>query len=136
MTPTPASVEFTVDPAARLVRLVCVRDPTVVELATTMAAVLAHPEYRPTFSVLADCTAITIAPTSDYVRHFVSFMGVVHVDMKPVRWAQVVQPGSPFGMARMGGMLGAEDLVEYRVFTDVAAAERWLASPATEPEER
>jgi hypothetical protein len=27
----------------------------------------------------------------------------------------------------MGGALGAEDQLEYRVFTDVGRAERWLA---------
>ena len=137
MTRTLASVGFSVDPTAHLVRLVCVRDPTVVELATTIAGILAHPEYRPTFSFLADCTAIAIPPTPAYVRQFVSFMEAQRVELLPgVRWAQVVQPGGPFGMARIGGMLGAEKLVEYKVFTEVAAGERWLASPAIEPEER
>jgi hypothetical protein len=137
MTRTPASVGFSVEPAAHLVRLVCVRDPTVVELSTAIAGILADPEYRPTFSFLSDCTAIAITPTPNYVRQFVSFMEAQRVELlQGVRWAQVVQPGGPFGMARMGGMLGAEKLVEYKVFTEVAAGERWLASPPTESGDR
>jgi hypothetical protein len=121
------SVEFTVDPDARLVRLVCVRDPTLEELGKTIAAIIADPEYRPEFSFLADCTAVANAPTKDYVQRLVAFMGLQGAAVKGIRWAQVVQAGGTFGMARMGGMLGAEDLVDYQVFTDVPAAERWLA---------
>jgi hypothetical protein len=42
-------------------------------------------------------------------------------------WAHVVQAGASFGMAGMGGLLGAEKVMDYQIFTDVSEAERWLA---------
>jgi hypothetical protein len=121
------SMAFSVDSAARLVRLRAFRDHTFAELKATIAAVLADPEYRPGFSVLADCSAIMTAPTSEYVRGVVSLLATHAADMPGARWAQVVQPGATYGMARMAGFVGAEALGDYRVFSDVEEAERWLA---------
>jgi hypothetical protein len=124
------ALAFYVDPATRLVRLRGLRDPTLEELQGTIAAVLADPEYRPGFSVLADCSAIALPPTSEYVRGVVSLMSTHGAERHVTRWAQVVQPEAAYDMARMAGLLGAGELSDYRVFSDILEAERWLEQTA------
>ena len=127
------SVTFTVDTKAHLVRLVGTRDPTLNELGALGSAIVADHAYRPDFDFLADCTAIDEPPSAEYVHRFIDYLARNGDAMPKVRWAQVVQKGAAFGMARMAGIMGAESLCDYRVFSDVHTAEYWLAGMA-EPE--
>ncbi len=121
------ALEFSIHPQARLVRITYLADPTFDEFAATVRAIFAHPDFRPGMGVLADRSAILTPPTTEYVHRVVRFMGEFIPRHQVARWAQVASGPAAFGVARMGGALGAEDQVEYRVFTDVARAERWLA---------
>lgn len=121
------ALEFSIHPEARLVRITYRADPTFDEFADTVRAILAHPDFRPGMSVLADRSAIPTPPTTEYVQRVVRFMGEFVPRNQVARWAQVAAGPASFGVARMGGALGAEDQVDYRAFTDVARAERWLA---------
>jgi hypothetical protein len=121
------ALEFSIHPATRLVRITYLGDPTFDEFTATVRAIFAHPDFTPGMSVLADRSAITTPPTTEYVQRVVRFMGEFIPRRQLARWAQVASGPASFGVARMGGALGAEDQVDYRVFSDVARAERWLA---------
>lgn len=121
------ALEFSIHPGARLVRITYRADPAFDEFADTVRAIFAHPDFRPGMSVLADRSAIPTPPTTEYVQRVVRFMGEFVPRNQVSRWAQVASGPASFGVARMGGALGAEDQLEYRVFTDVGRAERWLA---------
>jgi hypothetical protein len=127
-------VSYSIDPAARLVRLHYDGSPTYREAVLLILGILSDADFRPGFDILADRRGIP-APTPQYVRSLIEFAKRHHL-LGESRFALVVDSPASFGMARMGQHIGDGLPTPIMIFEDLAEAEAWLGGGGRAETER
>jgi hypothetical protein len=125
------TMTYTIDSAARLVRLHNATTPTYAEWERCMLEVFADPAYEPGFAFLGDGRGLPPSE-ADMVRRTITFASAHRREFETSRWAVVVDTPAMYGMSRMGQSLGASYVAETRIFDSVEAAESWLLGKATQ----
>jgi hypothetical protein len=120
-------MSYSIDPAARLVRLRNETTPTYEEWEACMIAVFADPAFEPGFAFLGDGRGLPPSDT-EMVRRTVKFASGHKREFGRSRWAIVVDTPAMYGMSRMGQSLGKSLVAETRIFTNLEDAEAWLST--------
>jgi hypothetical protein len=123
------AMSYSIDPTARIVSICRDAMPTYEEWQRLMLDVLAHPDFRPGFSILVDVRG-HLAPPTDYVKRQVAFVAAHRDELGASKWAAVVDTPAMYGMSRMCTSLGSERTGETRIFATVEEAEAWLRAPS------
>lgn len=120
------AITYTIDPGPGIVTLLYQSDPDFETWRSTMEAVFADPAFRAGMSFLGDRRAISHPPERDYLRSIIKYMGRQGARVEGSRWATLVATAEDYGGVPLGQAFTEGDSIEVAVFTDPAAARRWL----------
>ena len=126
-------ISYSIDEAARIVRVVHSGDSPIEEYEAVLTAIFCSPLFQPGFAFLIDRRRFE-SPPAAFVRRLIEFLNQNRRSLAGARWAVVVESPAGYGMGRMGQMLaeGTGDAVTVCVFRDVGEAESWLRNPSPE----
>jgi hypothetical protein len=118
-------MSYSIDPTTGTVSLSRDTTPTYEEWERLMLDVLAHPDFRPGFSILVDVRG-HVAPSANYIKRQVAFVAAHLDELGESKWAAVVDSPAMYGMSRMCMSLGSKRTGETRIFATIEEAEAWL----------
>ena len=117
---------YDIDSAQNLVRVELFGCADDAEALEAIQSFIADPRFRPGMRILCDRSAPSV-PSTGFVDKLMRLLKTNADRLGAAKWAIVVYKVATFGMGRMTEMksdyLG---IVEMRVFTELAEAERWL----------
>lgn len=120
-----------VDPASRLAFVTWTdAEPQLHLWREAFERVMQHPDFEPGFGVISDRRSLTRSPNADFVRGVVGLLSTYSASGRFFgRFATVVEPSqlAVFGMGRMTEILGEQESIQFRVFTDLALAVDWAS---------
>ncbi len=120
-------MSYSIDPEARLVRIVGSGRLTDDEMVQCVSALRADPKLEPDMSTLSDMRDIEVAFTPEGVERMVDAMEATAERRSQARAAIVVGSDVAFGMGRMFEMQSEERTApSFRIFRDMDAAREWL----------
>lgn len=119
-------IEFTIDPAARLVIYVVEGNATREEAIAFLDTVIAHPDFRRGFNFLGDRRDVVKGPSSGYIYGITEDINIRQKTLAPCRWAVIVSDDYAYGMARMWGIMTERTKVEILPFHTAKEATDWL----------
>ncbi len=119
------AAEYTIDPTARLVRVIFSGRLTVAEMYDRRTRLMADPAFDSSFSQLVDARAVTHFEMNGYT---IKQWAQEHVAAAGARRAIVLSRNADLGLARMfqihRELAGGGDEIE--VFRDLDTALKWL----------
>ena len=123
------SSNYSIDPAANLVRLKWVGDVSVEALTLLMHQIAAAPQYRSGMHAIADFRDSVGVWDYTEIQRFRDFVTNA-CGSRPRRWASIVRPGELEAVARV--LIVISEAVDARIrmqlFDDEVSAERWVRS--------
>lgn len=116
--------EFQIDEAQRIVWVRCRGELTDADLLAHQAALRNDPRFRPDFSQLVDCSAVTVVSVT---TRTVWQLGQSQLFNPEAKRAYVVKRDVLFGLVRMYGLYQSlRGKAEVKVFRNRAEAIEWL----------
>jgi hypothetical protein len=123
-------IDFTIDPAARLVVYIVEGTASREEAIEFIDTVIAHPEFQRGFNFLGDRRDVVHGPSSGYVYGVTEDINSRRNALSPCRWAVIVSNDYSYGMARMWGIMTERAKVEILSFRMAEEAAGWLGVSA------
>jgi hypothetical protein len=103
---------------------------TATEILAYYAELAGDPSLRPGLAVLADCRAVTAAPSFPEISIVATAQARTPPTLRPTRAAVIVATGWLFGIVRQFGALAERTGVRVMPFYADDDARRWLAADA------
>ena len=122
------SMTYTIDPKARLVRLVGTGLLTDDEMVQCISTLRADPRLEPDMNTLSDMREIEMGFTSQGVKRMIDVMEETTNRRVEAKAAIVVSTEVAFGMGRMIEIRSNEQVeLRFRIFREMDAAREWLS---------
>lgn len=120
---------YSIDPKARLVRLVGTGLLTDDEMVRCISTLRADPRLEPDMNTLSDMREIEVGFTTQGVKRMIDVMEWTDDRRVAAKAAIVVSTNVAFGMGRMVEMWSDEQVEpSFRIFREMDAAREWLSS--------
>jgi hypothetical protein len=122
-------IQFTVDPAARLVVYVVKGYATRTEAHEFFDTLLSHPDFQRGFSFLGDRRESYQGQSSSYILAVADELELRRRALAPCRWAIIVDDERSYALIRMWGLLTDRTGVEILPVWTAEEAADWLCLP-------